>query len=82
MPLLYSPELHTSEFKSTVADMRNSVADRMNASTSASGLWIYLHIDDLGLKWAHVDLAGPAFIDNRGTGYGVGLIAEAVKGLK
>ncbi|MBI5611316.1 MAG: leucyl aminopeptidase family protein [Deltaproteobacteria bacterium] len=82
MPLLYSPELHTTEFKSTVADMRNSVADRMNAASSASGLWIYMHIDDLGLKWAHVDLAGPAFLDNRGTGYGVGLLAEAVRNLK
>lgn len=78
MPLLYSPELHTSEFKSTVADMRNSVSDRMNAPSSASGLWIYMHVDDLGLKWAHIDLAGPAFVDNRATGYGVGLIAEMV----
>jgi len=23
--------------------------------------------------WLHVDMAGPAFIDGRGTGYGVGL---------
>lgn len=81
MPLLYSPELHTSEFKSTVADMRNSVADRMNAPSSASGLWVYLHIDDLNLRWLHIDLAGPAFVDNRGTGYGVGLIEQLVKAL-
>lgn len=81
MPLLFSPELHTSEYKSTVADMRNSVADRNNASSSASGLWIYLHIEDLGLKWLHVDLAGPAFLDNRGTGYGVGLLHTLVAGL-
>jgi probable aminopeptidase NPEPL1 len=81
MPLLYSPELHTSEFKSAVADMRNSVADRMNAPSSASGLWVYLHIDDLNLRWVHIDLAGPAFVDNRGTGYGVGLIEQLVKAL-
>ena len=81
MPLLYSPELHTSEFKSSVADMRNSVADRMNAPSSASGLWVYLHIDDLGLRWLHIDLAGPAFVDNRGTGYGVGLIQHLVRAI-
>jgi len=81
MPLLYSPELHTSEFKSTVADMRNSVADRNNASSSASGLWVYLHLDDLDLRWLHIDLAGPAFLDNRGTGYGVGLLHALVAGL-
>jgi probable aminopeptidase NPEPL1 len=81
MPLLFSPELHLSEFKSTVADMRNSVADRNNASSSASGLWVYLHIEDLGLRWLHVDLAGPAFLDNRGTGYGVGLMYELVRSL-
>ena len=81
MPLLYSPELHTSEFKSTVADMRNSVADRNNASSSASGLWVYLHLDDLDLRWLHIDLAGPAFLDNRGTGYGVGLIHALVADL-
>ncbi len=81
MPLLYSPELHTSEFKSSVADMRNSVADRMNAPSSASGLWVYLHIDDLNLRWLHIDLAGPAFVDNRGTGYGVGLIEQLVRAI-
>ena len=81
MPLLFSPELHTSEYKSTVADMRNSVADRNNASSSASGLWVYLHIDDLNLRWLHIDLAGPAFIDNRGTGYGVGLLHALVSAL-
>lgn len=81
MPLLFSPELHVPEYKSTVADMRNSVADRNNASSSASGLWIYFHIEDLGLKWLHVDLAGPAFLDNRGTGYGVGLLHALVASL-
>lgn len=81
MPLLFSPELHTSEYKSTVADMRNSVGDRMNAPCSASGLWIYMHIDDLELRWCHIDLAGPAYFDNRATGYGVGLIEAMVRAL-
>lgn len=81
MPILFSAELHVPEFKSAVADMRNSVADRNNASASASGLWVYLHIDDLNLRWLHVDLAGPAFLDNRGTGYGVGLLHALVTAL-
>ncbi len=81
MPILFSPELHTGEYKSNVADMRNSVADRANASSSASGLWIWMHIDDLDIKWAHIDLAGPAFLDNRGSGYGVGLIYSLVRSL-
>ncbi|MSP92891.1 MAG: leucyl aminopeptidase family protein [Myxococcales bacterium] len=81
MPMLFSPELHTGEFKSTVADLRNSVADRNNASASASGLWVWLHIEDCPLRWLHIDLAGPAFLDNRGTGYGVGLMYELVRAL-
>ncbi len=81
MPVLFTPELHTGEYKSNVADMRNSVADRANAATSASGLWIWLHIDDLDIRWAHIDLAGPAFLDNRGSGYGVGLIYSLVRSL-
>ena len=81
MPILFSPELHLGEFKSNVADLRNSVADRNNASSSASGLWVYLHIDDLDIRWAHIDLAGPAFLDNRGSGYGVGLIYGLVASL-
>jgi probable aminopeptidase NPEPL1 len=81
MPILFSPELHTGEYKSNVADMRNSVADRANAASSASGLWVWLHIDDLDIRWAHIDLAGPAFLDNRGSGYGVGLLYSLVKSL-
>ena len=81
MPILFSPEYHIGDYKSNVADMRNSVADRSNAPSSASGLWVWLHLDDLDLRWAHIDLAGPAFIDNRGSGYGVGLIFELVRGL-
>ena len=81
MPILYAPELHASEYKSNVADMRNSVADRNNAASSASGLWVWMHIDDLDIRWAHIDLAGPAFLDNRGSGYGVGLIYSLVQSL-
>ncbi len=81
MPILFSPELHTGDYKSNVADMRNSVADRANAPSSASGLWVWMHIDDLDIRWAHIDLAGPAFLDNRGSGYGVGLMYSLVRSL-
>ncbi len=81
LAMLWSPELLRAEFKSKVADMRNSVADRMNASSAAAGLFVYSHIEDLDLRWLHIDLAGPAFPDDRATGYGVGLIATVVDGL-
>ena len=40
-PMLYAPEFHRPEFKSAVADMKNSVADRMNAQVRGS---LYLHL--------------------------------------
>lgn len=74
-PLLYAPELLKSEFKSKVADMKNSVKDRSNAQTSCAGHFIesHLHPEYEG-GWLHVDMAGPAVSAERGTGYGVGLI--------
>lgn len=81
LAMLWSPELMRAEFKSKVADMRNSVADRMNASSAAAGFFVYSHIEDLDLRFLHIDLAGPAFPDDRGTGYGVALIAEVVAAL-
>lgn len=81
LAMLWSPELLRAEFKSKVADMRNSVADRMNASSAAAGLFIWAHIEDLDLRFLHIDLAGPAFPDDRATGYGVGLIAQVVRDL-
>ena len=74
-PLLYAPELLKKEFKSKVADMKNSVADRSNAQTSCAGHFIESHLNsDYKGGWVHVDMAGPAVSGERGTGYGVGLI--------
>ncbi len=81
LAMLWSPELLRAEFKSKVADMRNSVADRMNASSAAAGLFVWAHVEDLEQRFLHIDLAGPAFPDDRGTGYGVGLISEVVSSL-
>ncbi|HIG86822.1 MAG TPA: leucyl aminopeptidase family protein [Planctomycetes bacterium] len=80
-PLPYAPEFHRKEFVSTVADMRNSVKDRMNAQSSCAGEFIRWQLDGTKARWAHVDLAGPAMIAGRGSGFGAALLAEAVRGL-
>ena len=35
-----------------------------------------------GKQWLHVDIAGPAWADDRGTGYGVALLSELVDALQ
>jgi probable aminopeptidase NPEPL1 len=74
-PLPYAPELFRKEFKSKVADMKNSVKDRENAQSSCAGQFIANHFPD-SVPWVHVDLAGPASSGERGTGFGVGLLLE------
>ena len=81
-PILFLPEFFKREFSSRVADMKNSVKNRMNAQSSCSGIFIHNHIEDVGTPWIHLDIAGPAFRDGRGTGYGVGLIREMAKRLE
>lgn len=78
-PMPFAPELYQKEFRSKVADMKNSVANRMNAQSSCAAQFIYSHIDDLNIPWLHVDLAGPAFRGERGTGYGVALVATLAR---
>jgi probable aminopeptidase NPEPL1 len=80
-PLLFAPEIMRKLLKSKVADMKNSVSDRMSAQTSAAGQFIYSHIEDTNTPWLHLDIAGPAFRDGRGTGHGAALIAEVVRNL-
>jgi probable aminopeptidase NPEPL1 len=75
-PLPFAPELHSKEFKSEVADMMNSVHDRMNAQASCAATFVWSHIEKTGVPWLHVDLAGPAFPSRRGTGYGVALMSQ------
>ncbi len=81
-PLPFAPEFYRQEFQSAVADMRNSVANRANAQTSCAGQFIHWHMQDTGARWAHVDLAGPATLGKRATGFGVALLSEAVRQLK
>lgn len=77
-PLPFAPELYRAEFKSTIADMKNSVKDRANAQTSCAGQFIYNHLEGTNVRWLHVDLAGPSFRGERGTGFGVALLNETV----
>ncbi|KAK3860955.1 hypothetical protein Pcinc_033018 [Petrolisthes cinctipes] len=74
-PLPFTPELHFAEFASAVADMKNSVADRSNATSSCAGLFIAAHLGfDFPGNWIHIDMAYPVHCGERATGYGVGLL--------
>jgi len=79
-PLPYCPEFYRGEFKSEVADMKNSVKDRMNAQTSCAAQFVADHLGKYKGPWLHVDLAGPSFRKGRGTGFGVALLAELFAG--
>jgi probable aminopeptidase NPEPL1 len=80
-PLPFAPELFKQEFCSGVADMCNSVHNRMNAQSACAAQFVYNHLDGTNVRWLHLDLAGPAFPKDRGTGYGVAVIAATVMGL-
>lgn len=74
-PLPYCPEFYRKEFKSQVADMKNSVKDRSNAQSSCAATFIHDNLNpEYKGAWLHVDMAGPSFVDDRGTGYGVALV--------
>merc|ERR1712150_154188 len=74
-PLVYCPEFHFPEFNSSVADMKNSVANRDNAQASCAGLFINAN---LGFEypgvWLHIDMAAPSHVGERASGYGVALL--------
>lgn len=75
-PLPYVPEFFRKEFKSVVADLKNSVKDRMNAQSSCAGQFIAEHLGDYAGPWLHLDIAGPSGNGERGTGFGVALLVE------
>eukprot|EP01116_Phalansterium_solitarium_P024127 TRINITY_DN8743_c0_g1_i1.p1 TRINITY_DN8743_c0_g1~~TRINITY_DN8743_c0_g1_i1.p1 ORF type:complete len:506 (-),score=179.10 TRINITY_DN8743_c0_g1_i1:194-1711(-) len=78
-PLLYCPEFLRSEFASDVADMKNSVKVRTNAQSSCAAQFIANHLGQYQKPWCHIDMAYPASIDERATGYGVALLLELSK---
>ena len=80
-PLPFAPEFQRSEFASPIADMRNSVKNRSNAQSSCAAAFVHWHLDGTKARWGHVDLAFPAFRGDRGTGFGVALLVDAVQRL-
>ncbi|CAM9166754.1 unnamed protein product, partial [Ectocarpus fasciculatus] len=81
-PLPYCPEFFKLEFTSQVADMKNSVKDRSNAQASCAGQFIGNHIEGYtssGGMWLHVDMAAPASVGERATGFGVALLHSLVE---
>ena len=80
-PLPFAPEFYRAEFQSPIADMRNSVKNRSNAQSSCAAEFVHWHLDGTKARWGHVDLAYPAFRGDRGTGFGVALLAETVRQL-
>jgi probable aminopeptidase NPEPL1 len=79
-PFLYAREILMSNFDSKVADMKNSVKDRSNAQASCAGHFVesHLHADYKG-EWLHVDIAGPSYQNERGTGFGTALLYQITK---
>ena len=61
--------------------MRNSVANRANAQVSCAAEFVRWHLDGTKARWAHVDMAYPSKRGGRATGFGVALLAEAVRSL-
>lgn len=82
-PVPYAPEFFRAEFKSTVADMKNSVKNRTNAQVSCAGQFIGNHLGEYETtgRWLHVDMAFPIKTDDdeRSTGFGVAFIQSLLK---
>ncbi|RNF11098.1 putative aminopeptidase, putative,metallo-peptidase, Clan MF, Family M17 [Trypanosoma rangeli] len=75
-PILHCPEFHSSEFTSNIADSRNSVANRGNATASCAAYFIGTHIDaKYKGSWAHIDMASPVSREEA-TGFGVALLLQ------
>jgi probable aminopeptidase NPEPL1 len=83
--LPYAPEFFQSEFRSAVADMKNSVASRENAQCSCAGQFVGAQIKEWvegeGHGWVHVDMAYPVHNGERATGYGVNLLVGLLERL-
>ena len=66
--------------RSRVSLVVYSVKDRSNAQSSCAANFVYEHLHkEYKGGWLHVDLAGPAFLEERGTGFGVGLALALLK---
>lgn len=82
MPL---PDDYRTDIDSPIADMKNTGKDRFGGSISAA-LFLREFVGDA--RWVHVDIAGPAFVDDAehyipkgGTGFGVRTLVELASSL-
>uniref|UniRef100_A0AC34FPQ9 Cytosol aminopeptidase domain-containing protein n=1 Tax=Panagrolaimus sp. ES5 TaxID=591445 RepID=A0AC34FPQ9_9BILA len=77
-PFVFAPDLHFSDLDSKVADMKNTnLGSHVGPPSSNAGLFIGAHIDFAkGLSWLHFDIASPAVINERATGFGVALVSR------
>ncbi|GBG29423.1 Leucine aminopeptidase 1 [Hondaea fermentalgiana] len=81
-PLPYTPEFFRGEFKSEIADMKNSQKNRSNAGCAAPATFLSNHIEpylDQNKAWLHIDMASPAENKGKATGYGVALLFTLLK---
>jgi len=78
-PLPYAPEFFREEFSSPIADMRNSVKNRTNASSACAGQFVGNHLDSsFKGRWLHIDMAYPSTRAELSTAYGVGLLTSLI----
>ena len=62
--------------------MKNSVKRRNNAQASCAATFIEEHLaEGFGGQWLHIDMAYPATIGERASGYGVGLLKDMLEHL-
>jgi leucyl aminopeptidase len=80
------PEDYRKQLESPLADRKN-IGGRLGGALTA-GLFLSAYVPD-DLPWAHVDIAGPAFLDEidgenpkGGTGFGVRTILELLAGYR
>lgn len=71
MPLL---DEQREAVKGKIADLTNSSGKTAGSSAQAAAFLEYFVPE--GVKWAHVDIAGTAMVDNCGTGYGSRLLVK------
>lgn len=78
-PLPWAPEFYAGEFRSKVADMKNSVKDRQNAQSCCAAWFVAQHLGEYEGRWLHIDNAGPAVDGEQATGAGVGLLVGLIE---
>ena len=61
--------------KSDITDIKNSNY-RCKSSIIHAGAFLSNFVEDYNVKWCHLDIAGPGFISNKTTGFGIRLLGD------